>query len=175
MRLCLILLNRGRLPEASWRWSRVRRPRTGLAHLDPGGLRDSTWAPTYERPARSWLTYRSQMAWTRSVARGQKSPRWSARRRAGHRPAISVEPESGPTARRATRCGSDPHQRRLGAPPPSPLEGEVPQTSERMRSRERGGLFENLNQVTTVRRVGKAKRAHAVRTRVGQRGHGAKS
>src|SRR5215204_32854 len=56
MRLCLILLNRGRLPEASWRWSRVRRPRTGLAHLDPGGLRDSTWAPTYERPARSWLT-----------------------------------------------------------------------------------------------------------------------
>src|SRR5215211_1630269 len=132
----------GRLPEASWRWSRVRRPRTGFAHLDSGGLRGSTWAPL-RVPRQELADVRPQMAQTRSVARGQKSPRWSAERRAGHGPAISVESEIGPTARRATRCG-DPHQRRLGAPPPSPLEGEVPQASGADASRERGGLFEIL-------------------------------
>src|SRR5215208_4903883 len=55
MHLCPHPAHRGRLPEASWRWSRVRRPRTGLAHLDPGGLR-TPLGRHYERPARSWLT-----------------------------------------------------------------------------------------------------------------------
>src|SRR5215216_247037 len=43
------------------------------------------------------------------------------------------QPEIGPTARRATRCG-DPHQRRLGAPPPSRLvRGKVRKARARMR------------------------------------------
>jgi hypothetical protein len=47
-----------------------------------------------------------------SAARGQKSPRWSAERRAGQRhwPVVPGDPGIGPTARRATGCGV-PHQR----------------------------------------------------------------
>src|SRR5215216_277002 len=63
MRLCLILLNRGRLPEASWRWSRVRRPRTGFAHLDPGGLRTPTWAPL-RAPRQELADVRSRSKWS---------------------------------------------------------------------------------------------------------------
>src|SRR5215216_1674683 len=44
MHLCLTLLAEGVFRRRSADGARVRRPRTGLAHLDPGGLRGSTWA-----------------------------------------------------------------------------------------------------------------------------------
>src|SRR5215216_3933930 len=108
MHLWLTLLAEGVFRRRSADGARVRRPRTGFANLDPGGLRGSTWAslraPRQEL-ADGQVAIPSDL--TRSVARGQKSPRWSAGRRAGphHGPAISGEPEIGPTARRATRCG----------------------------------------------------------------------
>ena len=61
-------------------------------------------------------------------------------RRSAHGPAISGEPEIGPTARRATRCG-DPHQRRLGAPPPSRLvRGNYRKPRARMRRENAGAV-----------------------------------
>src|SRR5215204_175876 len=123
MRLCLILLTEGvfrrRLGDGAGCGARAQ-----VSHTWTREAFGTPLGRHYVRPARSWLTSgRDQSGLTRSVARGQKSPRWSAERRAGHGPAISGGTEIGPTARRATRCG-DPHQRRLGAPPPSPLEGE---------------------------------------------------
>src|SRR5215210_7243512 len=140
----LTLLTEGVFREASWRWSRVRRPRTGFASLDPGGLRDSTWAPL--RAPRQELAD-VQVANGLDEKRGPRTEIAAVERREARRSSTGNlrEPEIGPTARRATRCG-DPHQRRLGAPPPSPLEGELPQASERMRSREQWRLFENLIQ-----------------------------
>src|SRR5215211_8702063 len=126
----------GRLPEASWRWSRVRRPRTGFAHLDS----EAFGAPLgrhYECPARSWLTSGRDQKWS-DEKRGPRTEIAAVERREARRSAwtgISGEPEIGPTARRATRCG-DPHQRRLGAPPPSPLEGESTASLGRNRRRE---------------------------------------
>jgi hypothetical protein len=57
--------------------------------------------------------------------RGQKSPRWSAERRAGrrHRPVIPGDPGIGPTARRATGCGAS-APAPVGAPPPSFFRGQ---------------------------------------------------
>src|SRR5215210_2872256 len=102
MRLCLILLNEGvfrrRLGDGAGCGAR--------AQVSQAWTREAFGAPLgrhYERPARSWLTSgRDQkVAWTSSVARGQKSPRWSAERRAGHGPAISgkrrsARPRGGP-------------------------------------------------------------------------------
>src|SRR5215211_5957452 len=126
----------GRLPEASWRWSRVRRPRTGLAHLDPGGLRGSTWAPL--RVPRQELAD-VQVANGLDEKRGPRTEIAAVERREARRSAWTgnlrqtgdrPDREAGHEVRRI------PHQRRLGAPPPSPVEGEVPQTSGRMRLRE---------------------------------------
>src|SRR5215207_8929149 len=132
MHLCLTLLTEGVFRRRSADGARVRRPRTGLAHLDPGGLRRSTWASL--RAPRQELAD-GQVAITSGVSekRGPRTEIAAVERREARRSASWTgnlrQPEIGPTARRATRCG-DPHQRRLGAPPPSRLvRGKVPQTS----------------------------------------------
>src|SRR5215204_4068263 len=83
----------------------------------------------YECPARSWLTSGRDQKWS-DEKRGPRTEIAAVERREARRSWTGDlrRTEIGPTARRAARCG-DPHQRRLGAPPPSPLEGEVPQAS----------------------------------------------
>src|SRR5215212_9936769 len=74
----------------------------------------------YERPARSWLTSGRDEEWP-DEKRGPRTEIAAVERREARRSRWTGnlrQPEIGPTARRATRCG-DPHQRRLGAPPPS--------------------------------------------------------
>src|SRR5215211_8869757 len=126
--------HRGRLPEASWRWSRVRRPRTGLAHLDPGGLRDSTWAPL--RVPRQELAD-VQVAITSGLdeKRGPRTEIAAVERREARRSWTGdLRPtEIGPTARRATRCGGF-RTSAVSALRLPRLREELPQTSERMRS-----------------------------------------
>src|SRR5215211_1035890 len=90
----------------------------------PGRPSDPTWAPTYERPARSWLTSGRDQKWSdekrgprteiAAVERREARRSWTGDLRPnGDRP----DREAGHEVRRI------PHQRRLGAPPPSPLEG----------------------------------------------------
>src|SRR5215216_5657605 len=120
MHLCLTLLNEGVFRRRSADGARVRRPRTGFANLDPGGLRGSTWAPL-GAPRQELAD--GQVAITSGLdeKRGPRTEIAAVERREARRSAWTGnlrQPEIGPTARRATRCG-DPHQRRLGAPPPS--------------------------------------------------------
>src|SRR5215216_2288070 len=123
----LILLTEGVFRRRSADGARVRRPRTGLAHLDPGGLRGSTWAPL--RAPRQELAD-GEVAITSSVSekrgprteiaaverREARRSRWTGNlRQTGDRP----DREAGHEVRRI------PHQRRLGAPPPlASREGE---------------------------------------------------
>src|SRR5215216_928515 len=90
-------------------------------HLDPGGLR-TPLGRHYERPARSWLTSGRDQKWS-DETRGPRTEiaevecrearrLWTGDlRRNGDRP----DREAGHEVRRT------PHQRRLGAPPPSRL------------------------------------------------------
>ena len=131
----------------------MRRPRTGLARLDSGGLRDSTWAPTYERPARSWLT--SGRKWP-DEKRGPRTEIAAVECREARRygPAISGESEIGPTARRATRCGGSRTSAVSALRSPRLFEGELPQASGADASRERGGLSEIFNRDAGAKRAG---------------------
>src|SRR5215216_2265169 len=123
MRLCLILLTEGvfrrRLGDGAGCGARAQ-----VSHT---WTREAFGAPLgrhYECPARSWLTSGRDQKWP-DEKRGPRTEIAAVERREARRSAwtgISGRPEIGPTARRATRCG-DPHQRRLGASPPSPLEG----------------------------------------------------
>src|SRR5215210_5013055 len=105
--------HRGRLPEASWRWSRVRRPRTGLAHLDPGGLRDSTWAPL-RAPRQELADVQVAIKNGLDEKRGPRTEIAAVERREARRSGTGDlrEPEIGPTARRANEV-------RRSAPAPS--------------------------------------------------------
>src|SRR5215210_3662779 len=120
MRLCLILLNEGvfrrRLGDGAGCGAR--------AQVSHAWTREAFGTPLgrhYECPARSWLTSGRDQKWS-DEKRGPRTEIAAVERREARRSWTGDlrRPEIGPTARRATRCG-DPHQRRLGAPPPSPL------------------------------------------------------
>ena len=96
----------------------MRRLPAGLVTSHSGG--SGTRPPAIGPDARSSLTEEGANASTKSAARSEKSPRWSAERRAGQRhwPAVPSAEGIGPTARRATGCG-DPHRRLSALHPPS--------------------------------------------------------
>src|SRR5215203_3608661 len=143
MRLCVILLTEGvfrrRLGDGTGCGARAQ-----VSHT---WTREAFGAPLgrhYECPARSWLTSSRDQKWP-DEKRGPRTEIAAVERREARRSAwtgISGEPEIGPTARRATRCGGFRTSAVSALRPPRLLRGKYRKTSERMRSREYGGLFE---------------------------------
>src|SRR5215211_5068481 len=144
----LTLLTEGVFRRRSADGARVRRPRTGLAHLDPGGLRGSTWAPL--RAPRQELAD-GQVAITSGVSekRGPRTEIAAVERREARRSRWtgnlrnrrSARPRGGPRGAAAIRTSAVSALRPLTS-----REGKVPQTSGAPASREYGGLFARESQ-----------------------------
>src|SRR5215207_9468563 len=143
MHLCLILLNEGvfRRRSADGAGCGAR------AQVSHTWTREAFGTPLgrhYECPARSWLTSGRDQKWSdekrgprteiAAVERREARRSWTGNlRQNGDRP----DREAGHEVRRI------PHQRRLGAPPPSHLlRGNYRKARAQPASRERGGLFE---------------------------------
>src|SRR5215216_4802886 len=119
MHLCLTLLAEGVFRRRSADGARMRRPRTGFANLDPGGLRGSTWAPL--RAPRQELAD-GQVANDLTEKRGPRTEIAAVERREARRSASWTGNLRQTGDRPDRKAGHEvrriPHQRRLGAPPP---------------------------------------------------------
>src|SRR5215216_3217614 len=124
MHLWLTLLAEGVFRRRSADGARVRRPRTGFANLDPGGLRGSTWA-SLGAPRQELAD--GQVANDLPEKRGPRTEIAAVERREARRSRWTGnlrQPEIGPTARRVTRCGGFRTSAVSALRPPHVSEGE---------------------------------------------------